>query len=246
LIAESVNNSSTLLTLEKLKEKAKTIFAENLEKEQLISVFEHGDPLELEGNPILTKKIIGKLDVDIAAMIQKLSNSDWVKEGRTYFELNDDYCPFCQQATNTAFAESLNEYFDETYLTDMEEIKNFITNYHTFSEKIIEGIQALIELDSKHLDMEKLEIQKKLVELTIRNNKLKIESKQKESSLLITLEPLSAMLNEIKVAISDVNQKIIEHNQLVTNIASEKKSLISQTWKYVVNEITVFLILNSY
>jgi len=237
LITESISNSSTLLTFEILKKKAETIFADDLEKEQLIPVLEYDDPVELEDNPILTKKVIGKLDVDIAAMIQKLGNSDWVKEGRTYFERNDDYCPFCQQTTEAAFAESLNEYFDETYLTDMDEIRKLIANYHMFSEKIIKDIQAVIELDSKYLDIEKLEAQKKLVEFTIGTNKLNIERKQKEASLVITLEPLTTVLEEIRSAVEESNKKISEHNTLVANIANEKISLISLIWRYVTNEI---------
>jgi wobble nucleotide-excising tRNase len=237
LITESVSNSVILLTFEILKKKTETIFVDNLEKELLIQAFEYDDPVEFEGNPILTKKVIGKLDVDIAAMIQKLGNSDWVKEGRIYFERNDDYCPFCQQTTEIAFAKSLNEYFDETYLTDMNEIKNLITSYHTFSEKVIKDIQAVIELDSKYLDIEKLETQKKLVELTIGTNRRNIERKQKEASLVITLEPLTTVLNEIKDVIAESNKKICEHNRLVDNIANEKISLISQIWRYVTNEI---------
>jgi len=237
LINESDSNTSILQPLEILKEKAETIFADNLEKEQLIPVLQYEELIELEDNPILTKKVIGKADVDIAAMIQKLGNSDWVKEGRTYFERNDDYCPFCQQTTETAFAESLNEYFDETYLMDIEEIKNLITSYNTFSEKIIKDIQAVVELGSKYLDIKKLETQKKLVESTIGTNKLNIERKQKEASLVITLEPLNTVLDEIKIAIDDANKKIIEYNQLVANIAHEKQGLISQIWRYVINEI---------
>ena len=66
----------------------------------------------------MTGPIIGKDEVDIAAMISKLGNSDWVKEGRNFFAVNDNVCPFCQQHTPNSLAKSLEEYFDEAFEQD--------------------------------------------------------------------------------------------------------------------------------
>ena len=84
----------------------------------LISELVFNKLLAYESNPILKKKIIGKTDVDIASMIQKLGNSDWVKEGRSFYAVNDGFCPFCQQKTPDPLAKSLNEYFDEQFEKD--------------------------------------------------------------------------------------------------------------------------------
>ena len=37
--------------------------------------------LSHESNPILSKRVLGREDVDIAAMIKALGNSDWVRQG---------------------------------------------------------------------------------------------------------------------------------------------------------------------
>jgi len=72
----------------------------------------------LESNQILQKKIIGKADVDIAALIKKLENSDWVQQGQQYFNQLKDQCPFCQQKTDAAFRQNLEDYFDQSYSAD--------------------------------------------------------------------------------------------------------------------------------
>jgi wobble nucleotide-excising tRNase len=55
---------------------------------------------DIESNPIWKKIIIGKSDVDIANLIQKLNMNDWVNQGKKYLQENET-CPFCQQETIT-------------------------------------------------------------------------------------------------------------------------------------------------
>src|SRR5690606_35294871 len=97
-----------------------------------------------ESNPILIKRVIGKEDVDIAAMIKKLGNSDWVRMGRTFYDANDQVCPFCQQEPSEAFAKSLNDYFDETFIADSRAIDDLAMNYTTDAERVRQQIASII------------------------------------------------------------------------------------------------------
>jgi len=91
-----INNTYDLLTLDKLKEKAERIYKGSAEIKDEIPIIDFKSIEDVENYSIWKTKIIGKKDVDIAAMIEKLDNSDWVKQGRTHFEKNDGICPFCQ------------------------------------------------------------------------------------------------------------------------------------------------------
>ena len=236
LLTEGEVNQADLLTLEELKAKSRTVFTENLEKINPIPPLQYSDLVDLESVDIMAKKVIGKDDVDIAAMIKKLGNSDWVKQGRAYYDKNDDICPFCQQETDEAFAESLNMYFDETYLNDIGEIEQLATNYEAYSDEIIQFLQELIDDAPQYLDCVKLESQKSLVEIKIGANKQLIERKKKEASLVIRLEALKEILEEINQTIDEANKKIVKHNQSVDNIDQERRTLTSQIWKYMVEE----------
>ncbi len=236
LLAEAEDNEADLLTLEQLNAKCVTVFAKNLEKVSSIPPLLYSDLIELETADILAKKVIGKEDVDIAAMIKNLGNSDWVKQGREYFDKNNTICPFCQQDTNEAFAASLNKYFDETYLNDIGAIEELATNYEAFSAHIIQRIQSIVDAEPQYLDCEKLDSQKNLVETKLRANKQHLERKKKEASLVVKLETLKEVLDEVSLAIGNANEKTAGHNKTVDNIAQERSDLTSQIWRYVVEE----------
>ncbi len=236
LLTEVEGNKADLQTLEQLKIKCATVFADNLEKMSPIPPLLYFDLVDLETVDILTKKVIGKEDVDIAAMIKKLGNSDWVKQGRAFYDVNNGTCPFCQQETDDAFAESLNKYFDETYLNDIAAIEQLETNYETFSTNIIQRLQSIIDAAPHYLDCEKLDSHKNLVETKISANKQHISRKKKEASLVVQLESLKETLDEISLAIKSANEEIALHNNTVDNIGQEKRNLTSQIWKYIVEE----------
>ena len=238
LLAEAANNSGVLKNLDEVENKAETIFGEMPQTETTITVPNYESLLRLESASILKKKVIGKADVDIAAMIQKLGNSDWVKQGRFFYEANENVCPFCQQKTESSFANSLNEYFDETFEKDVSAIETLLTNYKTNGERLQQSLQSVLDNPSKFLDVDKLKAEKELLDSKISINLQRIEKKRSESSQSIELDFLENVLTEIKKLIDSANSSIREHNKMVSNLAQEKNDLTEQIWKYLLeNEI---------
>ena len=156
VIQESEKNTSLLFTLEELQKKASSIFGPAPTPESPVTQIDATNLIAHETNPILAKRVIGKNDVDIAAMIKKLGNSDWVRAGRSFYEANDRICPFCQQLTEDSFALCLNEYFDEAYLNDNNAIDNLLSNYRADSERIQQVLLSIIAQPSRFLDVETL------------------------------------------------------------------------------------------
>jgi wobble nucleotide-excising tRNase len=238
ILTEAKTNTAGLKPFADLEKRAESIFGETPEKAALIPELESTKLLACESNPILKKKIIGKTDVDIAAMIQKLGNSDWVKEGRTFYAVNDGICPFCQQTTPESLTKSLNEYFDEQFEKDTKAIDQLLTDYKTESERLQQSVQAILNAPSKFLDAEKLKSEKELLESKVRLNVQQIEKKQRESSQSIELESLANVLNAAKNLIAAANEAIQKHNTMVSNLAQERRTLTSEVWKYLLeNEI---------
>jgi len=237
ILKETKNNNTALLSIEQLKEKAKTVFADGLVKESIIPPVLYNDLIGLESADILSKKVIGKDDVNIAAMIKKLGNSDWVKQGRAYYNQNEEYCPFCQQKTETTFASSLEEYFNDAYLNDMAAIEALATNYNAFSDTIMQRIEGILNADLKYLNHGEFKDHKDVFEARVRANKQHIDRKKKEASTIVTLETIQDVMREINVEITAANAKIKEHNDRIDNISKEKKTLTSQIWRFIVEEI---------
>ena len=237
VVQERAVNTATLVTLAELEKKAESVFGPTPTIEQAVPSVETAKLVAHETNPILKKRVIGKEDVDIAAMIKKLGNSDWVREGRAFYDANENVCPFCQQSTNEAFAQSLNEYFDETFLTDGKAIEDLATNYSTDSVRLQQQIASIIAAPSKFLDIEKLKAEKELLDSKVTINIQRLAGKKKEASQVVELESVSNVVAAIKALIDATNALVAEHNTMVANLSQERSTLIAQVWKYVLEEI---------
>jgi wobble nucleotide-excising tRNase len=136
VLAEAINTTIQLVSQSKLEEKAMTVFNKSLTEVDLLPIPKVDTLLMYEQDPILAKVIIGKENVDIATIIKKLGNSDWMRQGIPYYESNNNICPFCQQKTDEKFAQSLKDYFDTTFQTDMTAVEIFLSKYQTKSSTI--------------------------------------------------------------------------------------------------------------
>lgn len=237
VLLEQATNSATLLTLAELEKKAESVFGLTPTAEALISTVDSYTLLAYETNPILKKRVIGKEDVDIAAMIKKLGNSDWVREGKAFYEMNEGSCPFCQQSTSEAFTQSLNEYFDETFLTDSKAISDFATNYETDAARIQQQLTSIIASPCKFLDVERLKLEKELLDAKVTLNNQRLAGKKKEASQVVELESLSNVFAAIENLIEAANTQVRAHNKMVANLATERTTLTAQVWKFVLDEL---------
>jgi len=236
VLKELGSNTATLLTLAELEKKAETIYGLTPTPEQAITAIECTNLISHETSAILKKRVIGKDDVDIAAMIKTLGNSDWVRQGRLYFETNENICPFCQQNTPESFAQSLNEYFDVMFETDSKAIDNLMTDYSADADRLSQQVSSIIAVPSKFLDIEKLKIEKDLLDSRIAINIQRLAGKKKEPSQSVELESISNVLNAITVLIDAANVLIVEHNRMVKNLSRERDLLTAQVWKYVLEQ----------
>lgn len=233
ILQEWATNSASLVTLAELEKKAETVFASKPTTVQAIPTIKAVELVAHEANLILKKRVLGKEDVDITAMIKKLGNSDWVREGRAFYEANERVCPFCQKITPEAFARSLNDYFDETFETDSKAIDDLVTNYKTDSARLQQQIASIIAAPTKYLNVEKLKAEKELLDSQVTINVQRLAGKKKEPSQVVELESISNVVNAVTSLVDAANTLIAEHNKMVANLSREQSTLTAQVWKYV-------------
>lgn len=241
VLQEMTSNKAKLLPLLELEKKAESVFNQTSTKETFILGIDTARLLSHESNPILNKRVIGQEDVDIAAMINKLGNSDWVREGRPFYNMNDGVCPFCQQSSTEAFAKSLNEYFDEVFATDSKSIDDLVTNYANDAAQCQQQVAIIIASPSKFIDVEMLRIEKELLDTKIMLNIQLLAEKKKEPSKVVALESLNSVFTKIKSLIDYANDQIKEHNKIIENLAIERTTLTAQVWKFVLEELKIEL-----
>jgi len=240
ILNEYHTNKVSLNTYDELKEKAETIFGEVPITKQLISEIDFKRILEIETDKIWNKKIIGKTDVEIAVLIQKLSLNDWVNEGRNYLQ-EDETCPFCQQKTITeSFKKQLEDYFDESFTNDTKLVKGHTEEYNRLASNLINILQQIEntqkqDLETK-LNTETFSAYLKTLSSQFISNKEILNNKIKEPSRSVDLISVKEQLDNLKGLINDANKAIVDHNKIVSNFTIEKANLIKGIWRYLAEE----------
>lgn len=232
-LAQAGANTAELKTLVFLTEKAKTVFGSTPAVEPVVPALGATGITAHESNTILVKKVIGKEDVDIAELIQRLGNSDWVKQGQAFYGLSAPTCPFCQQQVLDGFEASLSSYFDETFEQDTKAIADLQSDYARDAEALCAKLKAVADAGSKFMDMAAFVAAQSAIEADLATNTLLISNKRKEPSLPIQLESLSGPLAAAGKLITDANAAIEAHNEIARNITKERSDLTAQVWKYV-------------
>lgn len=245
ILQEWGTNSATLETLADLEKRAETVYGPTPVAAQSIPAVELGNLLTYESDPILKKRVVGKEDVDIAAMIKRLGNSDWVREGRAFLEVNEKICPFCQQGTTDSFSKSLNDYFEETYERDIKAVNDLETNYKADAGRVQSQIAAILATSDKFIELEKLKTEKALLDAMIATNVQHLALKKKEPSQSVALESLANVLAAVTSLVKAANQAISAHNSMVANLSQERQQLGSQVWKYLL-EVELKTVLKAY
>ncbi|MBB6157535.1 wobble nucleotide-excising tRNase [Pseudomonas sp. JAI115] len=233
VLQEARGSASQFLQLPDLTKKAELLYGEKPKSEVVIHSINFNALTEYEKAPILGTKIIGKSDVDIAAMIERLNNSDWVRQGIKYFNENDGECPFCQQQTTKDFERSLTEYFDDSFEKNTLAIDVLRGNYQDTSTMILQQLHAILVPESKFLDHDKLVPLIDLLTTETRTNLEKIHLKKATPSLVIELKSTASTCEKILDLISDANQQIYRHNDVVANFDREYDELTGEIWKYL-------------
>lgn len=237
VISEKVTNEADLLTLEQLKEKASTVFAKSLDRIAPLTTFDATCLTSVESNAILQKAIVGNKDVDIAKLIESLGSSDWVKQGMHYHAQDQTVCPFCQQPTDENLANSLTEFFSDTYEQEVQVATNLFHQYQADCARIMEVISNIEEANNPFLQKDLFESETQSFRDRIERNKGMLQGKISEPSRGVTLEPVQPIVTKIIDLITRTNQETEAHNQTVLNISSEKKTLTAQVWRFVLNEL---------
>ncbi len=241
LLVEYNYNNADAKPFDILKENAETVFGKRPETILPIQEIEFSRNNLIETDVIWQTKIIGKADVDIAKLIQRLNINDWVSEGKNYIQEGDAICPFCQQKTITeGFKKQLDRYFDKTFLESTQKAKQLKDEYVRLSDNTVNILDAIeraekINENSK-LDIDKFSANFKTLVSQLSSNKELLNSKEREPSRSVALVSTKEQMEIISKLIRDANKKIKTHNYIVDNYNNKRRELIKCIWKYIIEE----------
>lgn len=241
LCEEQCSNKSVLKSIEDLKTKAEIVFKKSPITYDKIQFIEYGSIVSIENDSIWNKKIIGKADVEISKLINRLNISDWVHEGIRHIQKGSKICPFCQKETiDDDFRTQIENFFDDSFVADTATVKSLSDSYFQNTNTIISLLET-IETKEKQKPETKLNLELfsayiNTLKTQLNSNNELISNKIKEPSRSIELKPSNEHFIKITDLINQANQEIEKHNNLVSNIGKEKEQLKEEIWKYLVEE----------
>ena len=235
VLQESKSNTSQLVDIEDLRKRADVLYGDAPLPMNAVSNLDLSRLVTFEQNPILSKKVVGKEDVNVSAMIQHLGNSDWIRQGMKYLGHTDDDCPFCQQKLPHEFEKSLQDYFDETFEADTRTLSQFRDSYNAVADGLSAQAQIVLATDCSHLDKEKLDLELQALNAIMLVNRQRIDHKVASPSIDVALESLAAIPLRISELIDSANLKVSEHNRLISGFSVEQNKLTDAVWRYLLD-----------
>lgn len=230
-------NSSELLTEDEINKKCKQIFSESLRTYDEFKVMNYSELYELEKANILKERIIGKEDVPIGKLINKLNNSDWIKQGIQFLNTSGDVCPFCQRKMNIDFKKEIESFFDETYELKCKELRKFRDQYIRYIDFQIRYIEEVMETNIDFINYEIIDKELELIRQKKSANIELIDKKIQSPSITIEIESIIGNLDRVKLLMDGYIEQIKTNNRIAEHIDKEKEQLSNEIWKYSYNEL---------
>ncbi|KDM65249.1 AAA family ATPase [Acidiphilium sp. JA12-A1] len=236
ILSEWSSNKAAIHPLDDLKKRAAVIFEKGLTRESAFRVPDSAELTRLEVLPILAKKVVGQGDVDIAGLIDRLGNSDWVKQGIGYFAQSAPQCPFCQQDVEAHLAERIGNYFDEAYNRDIADIARLVAGYEAAGAAYLQSLASISQAGSRYINSDELTGLVERVTARLALNGQHIARKQKEPSAVVTLENNTELFAEVRELVTAANVAVAVHNRTVDDIGNQRAILTAEIWKCLLEE----------
>ncbi len=240
VLKEYERNPANNKTRASLEDEARVLFGKRPERLVAVTIPDTTVLREIETDEIWQKVIVGNKDVDMAALINYLNNSDWVKAGIGYINRDTGICPFCQKrTTDDNVIDQLNQFFSGEYERQLKLVEDYTEQYRKLSLSLLVGINNWItsaKEQNAEFSFERLDGCLQSLQLQIEKNTELLEIKHKEPSRQIILDLTSNTLKTIEELMGSFNNKVKDHNRLVDEYTKEKNRLINEIWALLIDE----------
>lgn len=189
---------------------------------------------DVESEAVFGNSILGNSDSEVAALIDSLGNSDWIKQGLVYLpkELEDSgkLCPFCLQNTITAkFEASIREYFDDVYQKQVDSLGDLRERYVSFVAQLPD-IETFTAHPFAHEFADALSIKYRNFEKILHSNVARIEQKIKNPKMPLPLTDSREELDYFNQQVTAINESIEDYNERLKNRDAALASLKDEFW----------------
>jgi wobble nucleotide-excising tRNase len=229
-------HSATGTDLASLTRDAASIFDTNAVEIGELSALMEPMPEEAEVLELLGTPIVGSADVTLAALVEKLGNSDWVSQGRAYLDQSGGLCPFCQRDTPQDLADRLREYFDSRFAEQVASLARYVEWHDQQGQRLRTELDRIEERSVTQLDSAAFAAARAVLDSTLARNSAELHKKRASPSATVTLEPIHENIEAVNALVASANSLIRDHNTQVRNRATGRRELLDKCWRHFVRD----------
>ena len=219
-------------TFDELKREARELLDQNNTEKALIDQISI-DLSKIEHSSILKEIIVGSEESYLSHLIGKLGNSDWVKQGARYLEVEREKCPFCQQKLHEDFEKEIRQLFNDAYQDKLDALKTIRREYANKTEEFNRLMSAdPFQDDYVTGDTEFIRTKEKLTS-TLDSNLSKIIQKYDSPSTPVELQETGTLFSKLNERILSIRARIEKFNDKVKNRNAHLNALKGKFWTLV-------------
>ena len=176
-----------------------------------------------EEHQILKSPLLSSGNSHLSKFIERLSNSDWVRNGVRY--LSEDQCPFCQQHLDSEqLKEELDSIFNETYKESLSQIEALKERYSVWKSNIdnyLVNFEGLAAITDESLLAKNISDIRNHYDSNERLIVKKLSSPSKSVDLISDID----VVDNLNKQVNHINEQIEAHNKKIDNYDDERSIL---------------------
>ncbi|TVP47269.1 MAG: hypothetical protein EA350_05320 [Gemmatimonadales bacterium] len=237
VMAESEREPSEGLDRRSLKDRHTAVFAPGAHRIAPLERVAGTAMTAVETDESLGHPIVGSAAVELAGLIERIGNSDWVKQGRPFLDQAEGACPFCQQVAPESLQKDLEAYFDESFEKRLDAVERSMAAYRTARISLEERLAEMEDSARQVVDLTQWQVVNRRVLDGLDANLRRIQEKVDEPSQPMRLEDTTPAIEALNELIDRANGRIGEHNAALDNRSYEQARVRREVWDLVVRDL---------
>ena len=196
---------------------------------------EYPGKYDLSGASLLSDPIVSTSDTQFARVMEKLGNTDWVKEGHAkYLKKADGICPFCHNPLDHQhFERELRDCFDEEYQDSVDAVAAFQSAYTSMTGEMIRVLDENTSSDFPRADFTVYKEKLERLKTIIQNNLQLIQKKVDKPAERGELQDIDTLVGELDAIIDKINALIKINNDAYSKKKETKIQCDNMMWEHL-------------
>jgi wobble nucleotide-excising tRNase len=184
-----------------------------------------------EAHEIFGEVITPSGDSYLAGLIEKLGNSDWVKNAMPLVAKAEGQCPLCQQTMPHDFQAHVKQLFDKSYDDKIDKLRLLKNAYEGATHSLLVTLEGDSYKNSAiQSDPAFVKAKADLIK-AFADNVAKISDKQASISKVVTLQSTTDIIEELNDAIKAQQIKAEEYNERINKKDQLLKAINEELWQ---------------